>query len=213
MAGVDVARVPRARPVAPRLGATLVDAVKEDTLTTLDHATLIAACAGGDHQALRQLYDHEGARLLGVVQRIVGDRALAEDIIHDTFVRVWTRAHTFDATRGSGKTWLFSVARHLALNHIRGHQREISVDEQTAEALDAERTSAPAEALDHFAWHGRGELDRCLAALDADRRNCLFHAYVDGFSHQEIATRMDRPLGTVKAWIKRSLQSLRECLS
>ncbi|WP_239495258.1 sigma-70 family RNA polymerase sigma factor [Salinicola halophilus] len=179
-----------------------------------EHGRLLEACAAGDHGALQTLYRLEGARLLGVVQRIVQDRALAEDIIHDAFVNIWTKAHTFDAERGSGKTWIFSVARHLALNHVRRQYREVTVDDTTAEQLDAERSlTASAEIEDTFDWQGRGDLDRCLKALEPERRNCLFHAYVDGYSHSEIAERLDRPLGTVKAWIKRSLQSLRECLS
>nr|WP_286009675.1 sigma-70 family RNA polymerase sigma factor [Salinicola sp. S1-1-2] len=172
------------------------------------------ACADGDHQALRAIYTLEGARLLGVVQRIVGDRATAEDLIHDAFVKIWQMAHTFDRERGSGKTWIFSIARHLALNHVRRRHREVTVDDETAERLEATNAlAAAAEASDHFDWLGKGELDRCLAELDAERRNCLFHAYVDGYTHQEIATRLERPLGTVKAWIKRSLTALHECLT
>ncbi|WP_245391887.1 sigma-70 family RNA polymerase sigma factor [Salinicola aestuarinus] len=179
-----------------------------------DHGQLLMACAKGDQGALQALYRLEGARLLGVVQRIVSDRAVAEDIIHDAFVNIWTKSHTFDAERGSGKTWMFSVARHLALNHVRRQYREVTVDDVTAEKLDAERSlAASAEIEDSFDWQGRGDLDRCLRALGPERRNCLFHAYVDGYSHSEIAERLDRPLGTVKAWIKRSLHTLRECLS
>lgn len=179
-----------------------------------DHGAALQACANGDRQALQRLYVQEGSRLLGVVLRIVGDRGIAEDVIHDAFVNIWNKAHTFDAGRGSGKTWIFSVARHQALNHVRTRHREVTVDDDTAEKLEAERAQeAAAEIQDHFDWLGHGELDRCLAELEPERRNCLFHAYVDGFSHQEIATRLDRPLGTVKAWIKRSLTALRECLS
>lgn len=178
------------------------------------HGALLTACAAGDRQALRKLYTLEGARLLGVVQRIVKDRAIAEDIIHDAFVKIWNGAHTFDAERGSGKTWVFSVARHLALNHVRRQYREVTIDDESAERLDAERSLAAGNDIaDEFDWQGRGELDRCLNQLEAERRNCLFHAYIDGYSHSEIAERLDRPLGTVKAWIKRSLHTLRECLS
>ncbi|WP_243409076.1 sigma-70 family RNA polymerase sigma factor [Kushneria phyllosphaerae] len=179
-----------------------------------DHGRLLVACAEGDQGALQTLYQLEGACLLGVVQRIVHDRAVAEDIIHDAFVNIWTRSHTFDAGRGSGRTWMFSVARHLALNHVRRQGREVTVNDDHAERLEAERSLDAGTAMeDTFDWQGRGDLDRCLSALEPERRNCLFHAYVDGYSHSEIAERLDRPLGTVKAWIKRSLHTLRECLS
>ncbi|MDH4572677.1 RNA polymerase subunit sigma [Salinicola acroporae] len=192
----------------------VTDDVAASNPSAADHGALLEACARGERQALQQLYAQEGSRLLGVVVRIVGDRGIAEDIIHDAFVNIWNKAHTFDATRGSGKTWIFSVARHLALNHVRTRHREVTVDDETADRLDAERAQeAETDMQDHFDWLGHGDLDRCLAQLAPERRNCLFHAYVDGFSHPEIATRMNRPLGTVKAWIKRSLAALRECLS
>lgn len=185
-----------------------------NAVTDNDHDGLLNACAAGDQQALHSLYTLEGASMLGVVQRIVRDRAAAEDIIHDAFVRIWTRAETFDAARGSARTWMFSVARHLALDHVRKHRREFTAgDEIDHHADPLEAHAHHSVAADHFDWQGHGELERCLAHLPPERRNCLFHAYVDGYSHQEIAIRSSHPLGTVKAWIKRSLAALRECLS
>ena len=121
----------------------------------------------------------------------------------------------FGSLRGAARGWIYTITRHLALNAVRGSQREVMVDDDTAAALDAkvsmERWS---EAVDSFAFHSSpGQIGRCLEQLEPVRRNCLLHAYVDGLSHSEIATRVDAPLGTVKAWIKRSLASLKVCLS
>lgn len=186
-----------------------------DTAAEFDYEAALAACAAGDQAALRALYDREGARLLGVAQRLVRDAALAEDIVHDAFVNVWTRAHSFDSTRGSGRGWLYSITRNLALNALRDNHREIPVDEDAAAALDAEASLAQwRDVADAFSWPGGNErIWHCLERLEPVRRNCILHAYIDGLSHGEISQKLNAPLGTVKAWIKRSLNALRECMA
>lgn len=179
-----------------------------------DHAAALRACAAGDRQALRRLYDAEGPRLLGVARRIVRDTALAEDIVHDTFIKIWTHAASADPARGSARGWIYSVLRHQALNAMRDSAHEVGVDDDTAAALDADASLAAwREMADHFEWQAsEGRVRDCLGGLEPVRRNCILHAYVDGLSHSEIATRIGAPLGTVKAWIKRSLTALRECM-
>mgnify|MGYP000941406627 FL=1 len=185
------------------------------SLSEFDYEATLAGCAAGDRAAMPRLYTQEGARLLGVVERIVRDRALAEDIVHDACVNIWTRAASFERTLGSARGWIYSVARNLALNAVRDGHREVAVDDETAAALDA-RASLEAwhDMADAFAWQdSAGRIGPCLEQLEPVRRNCILHAYVDGFSHGEIARRLDAPLGTVKAWIKRSLAALRECMA
>lgn len=180
-----------------------------------DYESALAACAAGDQGALRRLYEQEGARLLGVAHRIVRDAALAEDIVHDAFIKVWTAAASYDPLRGAARGWLYTITRHLALNAMRDSARETTVDDDTAAAIDASASMARwAEASDAFDWQANpARVTDCLAQLEPVRRNCLLHAYVDGLSHSEIASKVDAPLGTVKAWIKRSLLALKGCLS
>ena len=164
---------------------------------------------------MRRLYEQEGARLLGVAMRIVRQRALAEDILHDACVNIWTRAAGFDPARGSARGWIYSVVRNLALNAVRDANRHVDVDEDTTQALEADMSvQAYQEVAQAFELHASlGRLQHCLAGLDPARRNCVLHAYVDGCAHGEIAERLGAPLGTVKAWIRRSLVSLRECMA
>jgi len=156
---------------------------------------------------LEALYRQEGARLFAVTRRLVRDPALAEDIVQEAFIRIWTRAGSFDPARGSARGWIYSLTRHLALNHLRDHAREVLIDAQTDVALEV---AGDAEAGDGPVHPGK--LHECLQKLPAERRRCLLHAYLDGYSQAEIASRLATPLGTVKAWIKRSLAALRECL-
>ena len=170
-----------------------------------DYEACLLACARGDQRALRTLYEQDSSHLLGVALRIVRDKALAEDVVHDAFIKIWRGASSFDPARGSARGWVFSVTRHLALNAVRNHYREVALsDEHEHEQFTT----------DTFEFATRtGQIHTCLEQLDPARRTCILHAYVDGYSHSEIAQKQDTPLGTVKAWIKRSLAALRECMA
>ncbi len=185
------------------------------TTTTFDYEHALTACAAGDRAAFQSLYQHEARNLLGVALRIVRQRQQAEDILHDAFVNIWNKASSFDAALGSGRGWIYSVTRNLAFNAVRDGAREVSVDEETAEALDADASlHAHAGMTDAFELRtSMGKLNDCLERLEPARRNCILYAYVDGCSHGEIAERTRTPLGTVKAWIKRGMGSLRECMA
>ena len=162
---------------------------------------------------MHALYTQESARLLGVAKRIARSDALAEDIVHDAFLKIWTRAGSFDPARGTARGWIFSVTRHLALNFMRDNAHIVQVCEQSESALLAEASLEPATDADTFEYRARsGRIYGCLEQLEPARRNCILHAYVDGYSHSEISQKLGAPLGTVKAWIKRSLVALRECM-
>lgn len=185
-----------------------------DATLSFDYEQALADCARGDRQALQSLYQQESRHLLGVAMRIVRQAQEAEDVVHDAFMNIWTRAASFDASLGSGRGWIYSVTRNLALNTVRNGAREVSVDEETAEALDAHNTMAAyAQLTEAFELNASlGKLNECLSRLEPARRNCILYAYVDGCSHGEIAKRTQTPLGTVKAWIKRGMGALRECM-
>jgi RNA polymerase sigma-70 factor (ECF subfamily) len=186
-----------------------------DATHSFDYEQALQGCARGDRQALHSLYQQEGRHLLGVAMRIVRQAQEAEDVVHDAFMNIWTRAASFDANLGSGRGWIYSVTRNLALNAVRNGAREVSVDEETAEALDAQSSmAAHPQLLDAFELRvSLGKLHDCLSRLEPARRNCILYAYVDGCSHGEIAERTQTPLGTVKAWIKRGMGTLRECMA
>lgn len=170
-----------------------------------DYEVCLLACARGDHRALHQLYEQDSSRLLGVALRITRNKALAEDIVHDAFIKIWHGARSFDPLRGSARGWVFSVTRHLALDVVRSAGRDVPLDDEY------EPLAEPAHAIEFAARSG--QIHQCLERLDPTRRTCILHAYVDGYSHSEIAQKLSTPLGTVKAWIKRSLATLRECMA
>lgn len=174
-------------------------------MSVFDYEACLLACARGEQRALRQLYEQDSRHLLGVALRIVRDKAVAEDIVHDAFIKVWRGAGSFDPLRGSARGWVFSLTRHLALNYMRNHHREVALGEEHEQL---------AAAHDTFEFTARsGQVHSCLEQLEPARRLCILHAYVDGYSHSEIAQKLGTPLGTIKAWIKRSLAALRECMA
>lgn len=181
------------------------------TSPPFDHDAALLACARGERFALRALYEHEGRWLLGVALRIVRDRAVAEDVLHDAFLQIWAHAASFEPALGSGRGWVYTVVRHAALKAVRDPGRLQLVDTPELAALsDAQQAREVADtdrALD------TDSLERCLQRLDEARRACVVHAFVDGYTHEQIAERLGTPLGTVKSWIRRSLASLKDCLA
>jgi RNA polymerase sigma-70 factor (ECF subfamily) len=175
-----------------------------------DYDAVLAACAQGDQHALHRLYQQDGRHLLGVALRIVRRRDMAEDVLHDAFVSIWQKAASFDAGRGAGRGWVYSVVRHQALNALRGSEREVAADNELLDALQDAQADTVTEQFELQATMGR--LHECLAHLDSAKRNSIVCAYVDGGSHRDIAERLKAPLGSVKAWLKRGLAALRECM-
>ncbi|MGD9785072.1 MAG: sigma-70 family RNA polymerase sigma factor [Hyphomicrobiaceae bacterium] len=177
---------------------------------TIDFASVLAQCASGNKQALKSLFEAEAGRMLGVAQRIVRRRDLAEEVVQDAFVQIWQKAATFDASLGSGRAWIYTIVRHRALNVIRDGAREDLAD---ADALDAFRESEgaaddPIERLDRDS-----RLRACLEALPTEKRECVVLSYVAGYSHGEIAGRLGVPVGTAKSWVRRGLNLLKECMA
>ena len=174
-----------------------------------DAAALLARIARDDRAALQALYQLQSVRLFGVAMAILRDRDAAADAVHDGFVNIARRAAQFDPERGAAEAWLGSVIRHAALDIARRRGREIPTDDATLGD-----TPVAADQLDSLAASEQGaRLRDCLAGLAEKNRQGIVLAFVHGLSHPQIAARLDLPLGTVKAWIRRGLLSLKECLA
>lgn len=177
-----------------------------------DLTDAILGCARGDAAALRRIFDLEGGRLLGVAQRMLRRRDLAEEAVQDTLVQIWRKSGQFRAGESSAAGWIFAILRNRCLNILREGGRLTTLDDGALAALqEARRGSAAAEAWD--ALGERSALRACLDALEPGARRSILLAYVAGFTHGEIAAMQDVPLGTAKSWIRRGLTALRDCLS
>ncbi|MET4698610.1 RNA polymerase sigma-70 factor (ECF subfamily) [Constrictibacter sp. MBR-5] len=184
--------------------------VRDGTTGQFDYAGAIGRCASGDRAALEALFAVEAGRLLAVAKRFLHRRDLAEEAVQDAFIQIWRKAGTFDPALGSGRGWIYAIVRNRALNMLRDGAREDLVgDEHLAAWRDGESTTR--DAFERLPLESR--LRRCLEGLDAEKRSSILMSYVAGYSHGEIAGRLAVPLGTAKAWVRRGLAALRECMS
>ena len=172
-------------------------------------ADLIARCALRDRQAFRLLYARTSAKLYGVTLRILRNRPEAEEALQEIYVKIWQRADRFVPGGYSPISWLVAVARNHALDLLRARKPESDDIDLALDVADAGPT--PEQAALQSAERSR--IDICLGQLEADRADAVRGAYLDGYSYEELATRYEVPLNTMRTWLRRSLLKLRECLS
>jgi len=170
---------------------------------------LLRRCAQSDGEALQHLYALVSPTLFACLIRMLRRRALAEEALQDVFVTVWQQARQFRPERGRAMAWLVAIARYRAIDLLR-HERSAAVpvpELPTGSAPDEGTSDDPTATL-----VGAGLLERCLALLTREQRHCLELAFGGGHSHADVARLVGSPLGTVKSWIRRGLQSLKTCL-
>lgn len=171
---------------------------------------LVRRTAGGDRTAFATLYDETSAKLFGVALRILKQRDLAEDVVQESFVVAWERARDFDPVRGSVMSWLVTIVRHRAIDLIRRRGSRADTRSDGDEAL-AFLAAGEADRADRGA--DLGALQRCLDALEPQPRKVVMMSYAYGYTHEELAARLAVPMGTIKSWIRRSLERLHACLN
>lgn len=173
-------------------------------------ADLLFRVAAQDRAAFREVYSRTASKLLGVLLRILGNRAEAEDALQEVFTRIWLRAGRFDATKGRGMTWLIAIARNHAIDRLRARPDEALRD--SADELDQVRDAAPTAENRLIALGEAGRIADCFATLEPDRAEAVRGAYLNGLSYNDLAARFDVPLNTMRTWLRRSLLRLKECM-
>jgi len=163
----------------------------------------------GESTAIESRYDRYGRLAYGLAFRILNDRGAAEDVVQDAFVSVWRNAAGFDTGRGSLRNWLLSIVRNRAIDRLRGGARtrnelQLEAVEPTAEMPDV--WQAVASDLE------RKQIQEGFRELPDAQRKTLELAYFGGYTHVEIASRMQVPLGTVKSRMRIGLEKMRTFL-
>ncbi len=171
---------------------------------------LLADTAAGDRGAFESLYQRTSAKLFGICLRILNERSEAEEVLQDVYLVVWRKAGLFDAGRASPVTWLAMIARNKAIDRLRvGRIDRAAVSLDFAAELAADGVTA--EALTEAALEQR-RLQGCMDELSGEQRDVIRIAFFEGCTYEEIASRSDTPVGTVKSWIRRGLLRLKACL-
>jgi RNA polymerase sigma-70 factor (ECF subfamily) len=170
---------------------------------------LAARLKARDPQAVAELYDRYGRLAYSVILRIVRDEHIAEDLVQETFIRVWNRIQGFDHERGALGAWLLTVARNRAIDYRRsnlGRNTEVAVE---PEMLDRPALFANVDSeilgIDRLRL-----LRQAFEKLTPNQREVLELAYWEGLSQTEMAEKLNQPLGTVKTWVRTALRTLRE---
>ena len=176
-----------------------------------EDARLLSAIAEGDQQALAAVYRRHGGLIYSLLVRMLVNEMEAQEVMQDTFLQIWRRAPECDPQRSSPLSWMIMIARGRALDRLRARSRRSS----THAAYEREVASLEVE----FSGSRQTERDELAAAcatalshLPEPQGRALQLAFLRGWTHEEIARAMGEPLGTVKAWIRRGLLSLRKIL-
>ena len=162
-----------------------------------------------DRAAFRQLYNDSSAKLFGVLLRILGTRAEAEDALQEVFTRVWLKAGRYDATKGRGMTWLITIARYHAIDRARARPDRATEGEDALETVADDTPTAESRMV---AKGEAGRIARCFDTLEEGRAAAVRGAYLNGLSYQDLAATFNVPLNTMRTWLRRSLQKLKDCL-
>jgi RNA polymerase sigma-70 factor, ECF subfamily len=168
---------------------------------------LLGGTAAREQGAFAKLYEASSAKLFGVILRILRDRELATEVLQEVYLRIWQHAGDYRPDLGAPMTWMIAIARNRALDRRRHRRPELPLD--LLEELE-DPGANPADSV------GGGlplrALRRCLDELDERQRQSVLMAFAEGYTHAELADRLDCPLGTAKSLIRRGLLRLKECL-
>jgi RNA polymerase sigma-70 factor (ECF subfamily) len=179
-------------------------------VTIMDDVAILERIARRDPEGVSLLYDRYGGIAFALAYRLLHDRGAAEDIVQEAFLNVWRHARTYDAKRGTVRTWLLTIVHHQTIDRLRGIQSRGG----EAANIDAMPSLARDEdiAMTVMARVDREQVRAALATLSPDQQEVIVLAYFGGLTHTEIAACAALPLGTVKGRMRLALVNLRVAL-
>lgn len=178
-------------------------------LTPAELVWLLAAVAKGDEAAFERLYTATRAKLFGVVLRILRRQDLAEEVIQEVYIKIWNSAGQFNPGLASPITWMASIARNRAIDVVR-KKGETSIEEEPS-AMDVAADTPDPLARREMTEELRRLLE-CVGQLEPERQKLVLLAYYNGWSREQLATKFEKPVNTVKTWLRRSMLDIRACL-
>lgn len=191
-------------------------------MTDDDATKSLSRIAAQDRAAFRALYAQVAPKLLGVLLRILRDRAEAEDALQEVFTRIWLNARKFDPAKGRAMIWLLTIARNHAIDRLRarpaarGARLESGplrgADGDGPDLVDTLPDPGPGAEAQLTARGEMGRVVACFGELPPDRAAAVRGAYLEGLSYADLAERHGVPLNTMRTWLRRALIALRECL-
>ncbi len=181
-----------------------------DHEVVLDLAELLRRCGRGDEQAFARLYDAMAARVFGLAKRVVRDPAQAEEVTQEAFLDIWRSSGRFDESQGHAVSWMLTVVHRKAVDRVRSAEASTRRDTTYHHETHAIEHDSTAEAATASLEAHR--VRQAMAGLTQAQREALDLAYFKGYTHTEVATMLDLPLGTAKTRIRDGLIRLRDHL-
>ena len=179
----------------------------------LDDGQLLSSIARSNREALEALYSRYSGPVYSLAMHLLRDSGAAEEVTQDTFFNVWRRGGSYKSQRGSVTAWLFSIAHHRTIDELRKRRRErgrVQHGVDLANRPSESRADDPAEYA--RAQYEGSQLKDALTTLRPEQREVVVLAYFGGFTHSEIASQLQQPLGTVKTRMRLAMKKLREVL-
>jgi RNA polymerase sigma-70 factor (ECF subfamily) len=170
---------------------------------------LVLRVSAGDRQAFLSLYDQFSSRVFGLALYMLRERTAAEEVTQDTFLKLWTRADTFQPTRGQFITWLLSITKRTALDRIRKESRRPPIAELTSELDQLSQLPEPGSGSEEARWRS---VRLALDDLPPEQKQVIALGFYYGLSQSQIAEELEIPLGTVKTRMHLGMDKLRLAL-
>ncbi len=178
-------------------------------LSFQDDSELILRLKRREPDAMNEVYERFGKVAFAVVVRIVKDKAIAEDLVQETFLKIWNRVQGFDNARGTLGPWVLAIARNRAIDYIRSTDARLAQSSCDLEALERPKFFTNIE-TEYYNVDRIRAIRVALEKLSERQRQVLEMAYFEGLSQTEMAAKLEQPLGTVKTWVRGALQLLRK---
>lgn len=175
--------------------------------------SLLRASASGGVEAFRQLYQITAPKLFAVCRKILKRHDWAEEVLQESFIKIWHNASEYHSDRGSVMGWMTAITRYRAIDFLRAHKYHRKLD--SLDSIDESFYGSSLENPLQQALSGdtSNVLMGCIDTLAQDQKQVLFMAYFHGLTHDELMNKLDVPLGTVKSWVRRGIESLKKCLT
>jgi RNA polymerase sigma-70 factor, ECF subfamily len=173
-----------------------------------DVDVLLSSVARGDSAAFARLYDAMGGQVYGLARRVIRDPERAEDVAQEVFLEVWRKAASYERARGTAKTWILTITHRRAVDAIR--RAETSRKYEARVITDEVDDQAPGEGL--LEREERDTVRDCLGTLTELQQESIRLAYYQGYTYNQVATLLDKPLPTIKTRMRDGLIRLRDCM-
>jgi RNA polymerase sigma-70 factor (ECF subfamily) len=175
-----------------------------------DLKDLMIHIARGDSSAFAELYRATSPQLFALALRMMRKKELAEEVLQEVYVTIWTKAHVFDSAKGAPLAWIARIMRNRCLDRLSLRRPEKSIEDEPSASEWADTAPGPLDEALRSA--DARALKLCLDGLEHGPRDAILRIYYEGLTHAELAELTSVPLGTVKSWVRRGLMRLKDCL-